>query len=49
MEPDQGEQGTRRGSNCAQGQLQAKRENGMLVELGGEASVAPLVSSATVE
>ena len=48
MEPDQGEQGTRKGCNCAQGQLQAKRKNGMLVELGGEASVAPLVSSATV-
>ena len=37
MEPDQGKQETRKGCNCAQGELQAKRKNGMLVELGGEA------------
>lgn len=49
MEPDQGEQETTKGCNCAPEELQAKRKNGMLVELGGEASVAPLESPATVE
>ena len=49
MGPDQGEQESRKGVQLRTGRgAGAKRKNGMLVKLGGEASVAPPVSPATV-